>query len=312
MALNLSILYRGELSGCNYGCPYCPFAKRVDQPEHLRKDESQVNRFISWANERTSDNLGIFFTPWGEALIRPWCQQAIVKLSHLPQVQRVAIQTNLSCKLDWLQRCNPKSLGLWCTYHPGEIERDRFLSQCQRLDDENIRYSVGIVGLKEHIEEIKAMRAQLTPKVYLWVNAYKRVKDYYTPDEIEQIVSVDPLFELNNRYHPSMGQPCGAGETVISVDGEGTIRRCHFIKESLGNIYEKNWQRALLPRRCTNHTCGCHIGYAHLKHLTLDRLFEDGLLDRTLANPVSRSDALSRTANPRQETCSLTCEGIAI
>ena len=25
--MNLSILYRGPLSSCNYGCEYCPFAK---------------------------------------------------------------------------------------------------------------------------------------------------------------------------------------------------------------------------------------------------------------------------------------------
>ena len=26
--MNLSILYRGPLSSCNYACGYCPFAKR--------------------------------------------------------------------------------------------------------------------------------------------------------------------------------------------------------------------------------------------------------------------------------------------
>ncbi|MEN8446791.1 MAG: radical SAM protein, partial [Cyanobacteria bacterium J06555_13] len=26
--MNLSILYRGPLLSCNYGCEYCPFAKR--------------------------------------------------------------------------------------------------------------------------------------------------------------------------------------------------------------------------------------------------------------------------------------------
>lgn len=294
MAVNLSILYRGELSGCNYGCPYCPFAKRTDLPEHLRKDEAQVERFVGWATARTDDRLGIFFTPWGEALIRPWYQQAITTLSQLPQIERVAIQTNLSCKLDWVERCDRDALGLWCTYHPGEVDRNVFLDQCRRLDDAGVRYSVGIVGLREHFDEIAEMRQQLAPGVYLWVNAYKREPGYYTQADIERLVGIDPLFELNNRYHPSLDQPCAAGESVISVDGEGAIRRCHFIKDPLGNLYDPEWDKVLQARACTNDTCGCHIGYVHLKPLELRGLFSQGLLDRTLDRPVSREDATRR------------------
>ena len=36
--MNLSILYRGPLASCNYDCPYCPFAKRRDDPAALRAD----------------------------------------------------------------------------------------------------------------------------------------------------------------------------------------------------------------------------------------------------------------------------------
>lgn len=312
MALNLSILYRGELSGCNYGCAYCPFAKRVDQPEHLRKDEAQVRRFVAWAAAREKDRLGVFFTPWGEALVRPWYQDAIAELSRLPQVQRVAIQTNLSCRLDWVHRCDRAALGLWCTYHPGEVDRERFLDQCRRLDDAKVRYSVGVVGLREHFDEIQAMRERLATEVYLWVNAYKREADYYRPAEIERLVAIDPLFELNNRYHPSHGQPCATGESVVSVDGEGVVRRCHFIKQPIGNIYQPGWESALAPRPCTNPTCGCHIGYAHLKPLELDRLFGKGLLDRTLDRPVSRDSARSRINRLASRTYSITSEGVAI
>lgn len=312
MAINLSILYRGELSGCNYGCLYCPFAKRVDQPEHLKKDEAQVRRFVAWTNERADDRLGVFFTPWGEALVRPWYQHAIAELSNLPQIDRVAIQTNLSCKLSWLDQCDPNTVGLWCTYHPDEVERDRFLDQCKRLDAAGIRYSVGIVGLREHFDEIEAMRSQLNPNTYLWVNAYKREANYYTPDDLDRLASIDPLFELNNRYHASRGQACAAGESVISVDGEGTIRRCHFIKEPLGNLYDPNWRDALSPRPCTNDTCGCHIGYAHLKTLELDRLFGQGLLDRSLSTRPQRSDALARLARTEQKPYQLTSDGLPI
>ena len=36
--VRLSILYRGPLASCNYGCEYCPFAKRKDSREALATD----------------------------------------------------------------------------------------------------------------------------------------------------------------------------------------------------------------------------------------------------------------------------------
>lgn len=69
MALNLSILYRGPLSSCNYGCEYCPFAKRSETAAQLAVDRQALERFINWVAERHDDQSGVLFTPWGEALI---------------------------------------------------------------------------------------------------------------------------------------------------------------------------------------------------------------------------------------------------
>jgi MoaA/NifB/PqqE/SkfB family radical SAM enzyme len=143
-----------------------------------------------------------------------------------------------------------------------------------------VRYSVGVVGMKEHVEEIEALRRELSPEIYVWVNAYKRVEDYYSEDELRRLEAVDALFPINNVRHASAGRACRAGESVISVDGDGTIRRCHFIKEPIGSIYERGWEEALRPRVCTNATCGCHIGYVHMPHLQLYEVFGDGILER--------------------------------
>ncbi len=99
--VDLTILYRGPLASCDYDCPYCPFAKRRDSPERLRADRAAPERFTAWAAERTGDWLSVLFTPWGEGLVRSWYRRALIELSHLPQVQRVAIQTNLSCRTGW-------------------------------------------------------------------------------------------------------------------------------------------------------------------------------------------------------------------
>jgi MoaA/NifB/PqqE/SkfB family radical SAM enzyme len=144
------------------------------------------------------------------------------------------------------------------------------------------------VGVREHFQEIERLREELSPDVYLWINAYKDQPDYYGEEELLRLAAVDPLFRLNTVRHASRGRPCRAGQTVISVDGEGTIRRCHFIQQPLGNIYEPGFEFALQPRACTNETCGCHIGYVHLNHLELDRVFGDGVLERIPALPIWR------------------------
>jgi MoaA/NifB/PqqE/SkfB family radical SAM enzyme len=120
----------------------------------------------------------------------------------------------------------------------------------------------------------------LPADVYLWVNAYKREPDYYGPEAVEALTRIDPLFPVNNQYHASRGEPCRAGSSVISVDGDGTVRRCHFIREPIGNIYDPDFESCLAERPCANETCGCHIGYAHLDRLKLYENFGDGVLER--------------------------------
>lgn len=275
---DLYVLYRGPLASCNYDCPYCPFAKRVDPPELLRADRADLGRFVGWVRATTDRRLSVLFTPWGEGLTRSWYRDAIVELSHLPHVARVAIQTNLATRTRWLADANPRVAALWATYHPGQVTRERFLSRCRELDRLGVRYSVGVVGLPEHHAEAVALRAALPAGVYLWVNAADG--RLYTADEERAWTALDPRFGDSVRPHASLGRPCHAGETAISVLGDGTVRRCHFIPAPIGNLYDGSWRSALRARPCTNTLCDCHIGYVHLKPLNLRDVYADGLLER--------------------------------
>jgi MoaA/NifB/PqqE/SkfB family radical SAM enzyme len=288
MALDLSILYRGSLSSCNYGCEYCPFAKRTNTAIELTNDCAELDRFVNWvSNRHLTAKIGVLFTPWGEALIHRYYQLAIAKLSHLSQVTKVAIQTNLSGDLDWIKNCNLDTLALWTTFHPTEVSIEQFLARCQMLDRWNVKYSVGIVGLKEHQYQAQLLRQQLDPDVYLWVNAYKRQANYYTPNDIDFFTQIDRLFPINNQVYNTLGKPCRTGHQVITVDGQGTIRRCHFIPESIGNIYDANFEESLFPRTCPNQVCRCHIGYVHFEELNLDRVYGDRILERIPIDGVS-------------------------
>ena len=286
--MELKLLYRGPLSSCNYGCDYCPFAKRTESRAELASDEQALARFVTWLASQRTHRFGLLFTPWGEGLIRRWYREAIVALSQLEHVDKVAIQTNLSAPLDWLGRARPERVGLWATYHPEWITREKFLAQVRRADAAGARISVGVVGFVQFADEIAALRAQLPAHVYLWINAVKSGAgaQLYSPRTIARFEKIDPLFACNRVAHASAGRSCRAGESVFSVDGAGEMRRCHFIPGRIGNIYDAGWEAGLSRRACTNDTCGCHIGYVHLEYLELDKVFGSGILERIPAQPL--------------------------
>jgi hypothetical protein len=276
--MDLTILYRGPLASCDYDCPYCPFAKRRDSPDRLRADRADLDRFTAWAREQTGDRLSVLFTPWGEGLTRSWYREALVGLSQEPHIDRVAIQTNLSCRTEWLDRADRDTVALWCTYHPGQTPYGRFLDKTRRLTGMGIRFSVGVVGLPEHLEHARRLRGELPEEVYLWVNAAEG--HTYTDEEAAVWTGLDPLFPFSRHPHRSAGRACRTGSTVVSVDGEGTVRRCHFVKAELGNLYDGSFRAALAPRPCPLAVCDCHIGYVHLETLPLYDVFAGGVLER--------------------------------
>ncbi len=272
---HLTILYRGPLASCDYDCPYCPFAKRRDSPEQLRRDRAALERFTAWVAGRDHP-VSVLFTPWGEGLVRSWYRRAMVGLSHLSHVRRVAIQTNLSHRSGWLAEADLDTLALWATYHPGQATHERFLARCRDLVARGVRFSVGVVGLPEHLGHARRIRADLPAEVYVWVNAAEGAA--YTDDEAADWTAIDPLFRHSRTPHRSAGLPCRTGDSVISVDGDGTVRRCHFVPAVLGNLYEGTFR----PRAtaCPAAICDCHIGYVHLEATGLYDVFAGGVLER--------------------------------
>ncbi|MEU6536492.1 STM4011 family radical SAM protein [Streptomyces sp. NPDC047000] len=293
--MDLTILYRGPLASCDYDCPYCPFAKRRDNRARLTADRAALTRFATWATAYRDGHLSLLFTPWGEGLVRSWYRRTLTELSHRPHIRRVAIQTNLNCRTDWLADADPDTLALWCTFHPGQTPYDRFLAKTRDLAARGVRHSVGIVGLPEHLAPARRLREDLPSHVYLWVNAAEG--HTYTDPEAADWTALDPLFPYSRHPHRSAGLPCRTGESVISVDGEGTVRRCHFVPAPLGNLYDGSYRASLRPRPCPLTHCDCHIGYVHLETLPLYDVFAGGVLERVpavrppeAAAPLERSE----------------------
>lgn len=282
--MKLSVLYRGPLTSCNYGCTYCPFAKRIESDAQLEKDKQSIQRFVDWISKETSHRWSILFTPWGEALVRRWYRDAITSLTHCEHVDLVAAQTNLSCGLEWLQECHVSKLGFWSTYHPSEVDRARFLDKVRQVRDYGARLSVGMVGIPTAFPEIAAMREALPSDVVLWLNPQQPRSRRYRANDIDFMQSIDPSFALTSKTQRTIGRACLTGETSITVDGDGKIRRCHFVDEVIGNIHDANWSTALQTRPCPNRSCHCYLGLAHFEPLQLSKHFGDNLLLR-IPNP---------------------------
>lgn len=286
---HLSLLYRGRLGSCNYDCAYCPFAKTRDTRATLQRDAADLARFVAWATAWRRP-LSILFTPWGEGLVRRHYREAMIALSRLPHVRRVAIQTNLCIGLRWLDEVDPRAFALWCTWHPTQVPLATFVARCDALHRRGLRFSVGMVALREAFDDIDRLRAALPGDVPLWLNAWDgRDPDYYANGDVARLRRIDPHFDFSLDPPPSLGAPCATGESVLSIDGDGGVRRCHFVAEPLGNLYDGSFAARLRPRPCPNRVCDCFIGYVHRRDLPFATDYAGGQLERvpaTTTRPV--------------------------
>src|SRR5262249_44859231 len=156
----------------------------TESAAELSNDRAALERFVGWIGANADFPMGILFTPWGEALVRPWYQDALVRLTRLPHVQRAAAQTNGRWPLRWLELADLDRLALWLTYHPTEITRAAFLERCRELRSLGVRFSVGMVAIRDRLDEARRLRDELPADTYFWLNAYKDGGAGYTVDEI--------------------------------------------------------------------------------------------------------------------------------
>lgn len=282
--MNLSVLYRGPLSSCNYACRYCPFSKRTETATQLERDRRALLRFESWLTDQTQHRWKVLFTPWGEALVRRWYREAIIELSQQPHIDILTIQTNLSCGLEWLARCTADRVSLWATYHPTETAADRFLHKVNQVRAYGVRICVGTVGVPEALPQIEELQKRLPDDVYMWVNAQQPRRRPYTAEEQDRFQAIDPQFLFTARRQPSLGKFCSTGELSFTVDGTGSMRRCHFVDEIIGNCYEPDWETALRPRPCPNRYCNCYLGKSQLLSEQLVPIFGSTALERLRLN----------------------------
>ena len=283
--MTLLALFRTRLEWCNFTCGYCPWNATVRRipPEDFRADEARLRAILARVAELPRP-VEFFITPKAEYLVLPYWRRAVAELLALPQVRRVTVQTNLSFDLPaFLDEADPGKLALWTTYHPRELEpaqRELLFARWDLLRERSIPFSVGLVGVRENLPEMLPLRQRLDPAVYLWVNPYQREPDYYAPEELALIRSVDPYFDTNHVDFPSRGRPCDAGHRAVYLDDEGDLRRCFFVGDVIGNLFRDGWVCRDEPEPCPRDGCHCYVGHMHIVELGFRARYGDGLAAR--------------------------------
>lgn len=276
--------YRGSIQGCNFSCSYCPFSKKKDSAAALEKDKGELSRFVRYMGEnltKCTPHNAVLIMPYGEAMQYGYYYEALAKLSRIPYVDAVGIQSNFSFSIEQML-FRYEALGgvkdklrLWGSFHPEMITEEFFLQQCEKLMRAGIKYSVGAVAAPKYRNSIERVRKKLPETVYFWLNRMDLIKtghggrkcSYENEDEIF-FRETDDYFFLEMAHHKA--NPLACQESVF-IEADGTIRGCNQCSSAMGNLYldgisgVEDDENGGIRKNCTRKECSCYLSYCNLK-----------------------------------------------
>lgn len=272
------IAYRGFLRSCNYYCAYCPFCKKTPSSKELSKDAAALKQFVDKICVFSAKRLTIQILPYGEALLHAYYWTELARLSQLEQVQAVGCQTNLSFavrkQLALFRQSggDVRKLRLWCTFHPTMTTVEEFAAQCAVLQQEQIRFSAGVVGDPANLATIRQLQQVFPEDSYLWINRMEGLGRRYTAAEITAFTEIDPYFSLEITEPAANAALCSGGTTSLFVQGDGSCYNCNLNHRKLGNFYDDNWQGK--AAQCSVRRCSCYLAYALRQDLAALTFFD--------------------------------------
>lgn len=272
------VYYRGMIDFCNYACSYCPFAKKRSGEEKIEKEKASLQQLYD--RVRRMQEVELMFTPYGEALVHEFYQEALIRFAKLPNVRAVGIQTNLSLDIEkfLLKIKTPNNkIKLWATYHIEYSNLDHFAESANQLS-KHLELSVGMVASGENLEEIEELRCRLSPDIYLWLNAMDKRKHSFSKEQIMRHCEIDPMFLYEFRQgrekslHP-FSRCCSYDH--LYIDNGVCSSNCFFKKKHL------------ISEHCNDHKrCDCYLGYSNFPDTPVANFFGSGLTFRV---PQKRS-----------------------
>lgn len=256
------IFYRGILDFCNYSCPYCPFSKKKESRRKLEQDQRQLFRFAREIGRQGFDGA-VQIVPYGEALVHGYYWQGMAELSQCSGIQAVGAQSNFSFSVDKMIGIfaqyggRKEKIRLWGTFHPDMTPVDEFLSRCELLQREGIRFCVGGVGVPDHIDVLTELRKRLGKDIYMWINKMDGSGRRYKEEEIRAFREIDPLFDLE--LHSFRADTAACRESFL-IQGDGTIRSCVLCHQKIGDLYRGGMEQ-IHQKLCTRDRCSCYLAY---------------------------------------------------
>lgn len=259
--------YRGSLKFCNYSCSYCPFSKGRFCKQSLLKDKEA---FLRFTGQMCLNQCGgaVLVVPYGEALIYPYYWEGLAALSQSGQIDAVGAQSNFSFPVKEMLSVYKdhggviEKLRLWGTFHPEMTSVEQFAKQCGLLQDEQVLFCAGAVGVPENLEQIRRLRGLLPDFAYLWINKMDGQKRPYTDTEIAAFMEIDAYFWQELKHYKADCRKC---VDSLFVEADGTLRRCNVSRQSFGNLYGDFDSGAKGERttECKSRECSCYLAYCN-------------------------------------------------
>ena len=260
MARNM-IQYRGSLKSCNYGCSYCPFAKRPSSPSELLKDREDWMRFVGHLETQGEPYGAVMVVPYGEALIHDYYWEGLARLSRMGTMEAVGAQTNLSFDIERQLTIfkenggRKEKLRVWATFHPEMTTVHLFAEQCRKLLSAGIRVCAGAVGVPENLETLRRLKETLPGGCSLWINRMDGLNRRYTEEEQQAFLRIDPWFYRELHVKKAMPEQCPGR---LFVESDGRMRRCTISAPPEGNWYDTGGTETL---PCRKKACTCYLAY---------------------------------------------------
>lgn len=212
---------------------------------------------------RETFERSVLVVPYGEALIHPYYWEGMAELGSQPGMRAVGAQSNLSFPVEKMLAVYEKAGGrkeklrLWGTFHPQMTTVEEFLFQCRRLQEAEVSFCVGTVGVPENLGYIRQLREGLASSVYMWLNKMDGMGRGYTEEEAAAFREIDGYFDLELQVFPPDASYCN--DSVL-VQGDGSIRPCVRSHAKMGNLYTDGFGR-LMTKTCTAGACDCYLSY---------------------------------------------------
>jgi hydroxymethylpyrimidine pyrophosphatase-like HAD family hydrolase len=221
--------------------------------------------------------------PYGEGLPHPYYQEAMIRLSLLPQVESISCQTNLSFQPQSFirriqeQHADVSTIKLWASFHPEMTKVDTFTEKVHQLYDAGIALCAGVVGSRENKEVISILRQRLDKRIYLFVNALQGKGGLLRTDDITFFTSIDPLFLYDYKNAKADIRCCSGGRETVFVNHEGAVYPCPRNPVKTGDITDRE---SFIKPVCLKERCDCYIAYSNLPDTRFSRMMGEGVLFR--------------------------------